>query len=248
MPSATPNEPNWRGSLERLRKTGCPTLVPVQHDHMPRKAILVLDHNAISDVVASTMEALTGADYANKLIVPELALDFFDVNAKKSSRVASNYCRRADEAASGSGSPSSPSPESALQPKELINCDKLQRKKKVLLKQDSFRVIVQRVDQYDTELLQELNIKPNSFDPRLYVLCALYFKKKYHLPTVIITADLAVKTLAETYDILTFPAENICNCGALTEEREAKKKRRRQHSSSSSRSSRCRTPPSTNPR
>ncbi|KPA76355.1 hypothetical protein ABB37_07702 [Leptomonas pyrrhocoris] len=198
--------PNWRGSLARLRAAGCPSLEPVLRGQMPREAVLVLDHNAIGDVVASTMEALTGAGYANNLIVPELALDFFDENAKTSSKAA--FSLHGPPAAASSA-------ESPLRPKELLNYEKLHLKKHVLLTKDTFRVTVQRVDEYDAELLEQLKIPANSYDTRLYVLCAVYFKKKLQRPTVIITSDPVVVEMAAEYGILTCPAENICDCGGL---------------------------------
>lgn len=171
---------------------------------MPQNAILVLDHNALNEVIASTMEALTGAGFKNLLLLPELALDYFDENAKNSSRVYFNAPR---DDGSSTASP--------LRPKELINYDGLQQKKDVLLQRDTYRVTVQRVDEYDKALLAELGIAANSYDTRLYVLCALYFKKKHRRPTVIVTTDPVVIEMAAEFDVLTCPPEEICSCGTL---------------------------------
>lgn len=207
---STSSVPQWRGSLARLRANGCPTLEPVVRGGMPQDAILVLDHNSINEVMASTMEALTGAGFKNLLIVPELALDFFDANAKNSSRVLFNA---REAAAQLSEAPSSP-----LMPKEFINYDGLRQKRDVLLQRDTYRVTVQRVDEYDKALLTELNIAANSYDTRLYVLCALYFKKKLQRPTVMVTSDPVVVEMAEEYGVLTCPSEAICDCGRLIAE------------------------------
>ncbi|KPI89640.1 hypothetical protein ABL78_1221 [Leptomonas seymouri] len=107
---------------------------------MPRNAILVLDVDTMKDVEASTIEALTGAGYANKLAGPELVLDFFDRNAKTSTKAAFS------QQSTASSSPPR-LPRSSLRPKKYIHYDKLQLKKEVL------RVVVQRVDECDKELL-----------------------------------------------------------------------------------------------
>lgn len=193
---------SWRGSLERLRLAGCPKLEPIGNAaDMPRNAVIVLDHTAISDVVASTMEALTGAGFDNRMIVPELALDFFDTDDKQA---------RSSLTATGAAAA-----DSALRPKFLINGDKLRQKKNVLLDRATYRVAVQRVDQYDADLMTELGINPKGYDTRLYVLCALYFRKMLKRPTIIASSDPVVVALAAQHDMPTCAPAEIVKCGHL---------------------------------
>lgn len=210
--------PDWRGSLKRLRRAGCPFLQPVLRDHMPCNAVLVLDHNALNDIEATTIEALTGAGYSNTLVVPELALDFFDADFKITKGKLSTQESGAVET----------SPDKDLLPsKARIHRVISQQKKKVLLQRDTYRLVVQKVDEYDEALLAKLQIPPKSYDTRLYVLCALYFRKKRQQPTVIVTTDPVVAAMAAEYDLLICPAKDICNCGSLIEKWATEKQRKK---------------------
>ncbi|KAK7196676.1 hypothetical protein NESM_000606700 [Novymonas esmeraldas] len=198
-------EPAWRGSLALLRRAGCPALGAEAGSEMPRRAVIVLGHDAIVDVVASAMEALTGAGFENRLIVPELALDFFDVDSKAAQAAFSGRV----------------TVEGQLRPMELIHYDKLRQKKNALLDSGTHRVVVQRVDQYDVELMRELQINPKHFDTRLYVACALFFKRRFKLPTILVSGDAVVQELAALHNLPTCAPADVITCGRLLVQRQA---------------------------
>ncbi|KAG5484111.1 hypothetical protein LSCM1_05966 [Leishmania martiniquensis] len=206
----------WRGSLERLRLAGCPNLRPVVQGGMPRNAIIVLDHVAIDSVTASTMKALTGVGFDNRLIVPELALDLFDKDAKTRTIAAFDNTTAGTSATPASAiAANASSSDSVLRPRALINYDKLRQKRNVLLDQTTYRVVVQRVDEYDVKLMKKLQIHPKSCDTRLYVLCALFFRKKFRKPTIIASSDPVVQQMAAEFQLPTCEPVDIVTCGEL---------------------------------
>ncbi|AIN96565.1 hypothetical protein LPMP_131380 [Leishmania panamensis] len=206
----------WRGSLERLRLAGCPTLGPVVQGVLLRNTIIVLDHVATVSVMASTMEALTGVGFDNELIVPELVLDFFDTDAKGiTAETFDSFTAGIPVTPASATAPAPSSADSALWPKAFINSDKLRQKINLLLDRRKHHIVVQRVDEYDAKVMKELQITPNSYDTRLYVLCALFFRQKLQKPIIIASSDPIVKRLAAEYQIPTCAPADIVRCGHL---------------------------------
>ncbi|KAG5505344.1 hypothetical protein JIQ42_07554 [Leishmania sp. Namibia] len=184
---------------------------------MQRNAIIVLDVVAIGPCDGlDNGGTYRGGGGDNKLIVPEPALDFFDEDAKARTVAASGSATAGTSPTTApANAPDAWSPGSALWPTALIHQDKLRQRKNVSLNRAASRVVVQRVDEYDAELKKKLQNNPKSYDTRLFVLCALFFCKKFKKPTIIASSDPAVQQMAAELQLPTCEPVGIANCGDL---------------------------------
>lgn len=204
-PKTSMAEIAWRGSLAALRDAGCP-LVP-QKDTRPRDTVIVLDDVAIDVLNGSELLAIASPMFRNTVVIPELALDMMDVyykqtrelfNMEKNAFVENDSDSDADEA---TGKPQNFVLPSRLSIQTTLN----NAKRAVMVDKIADKVVLQRVHEYDFDLMRELGVQRNSDDPRLYLLCTLYFKRKTGLPTVLVTDNTALASLATQHGLTAYP-------------------------------------------
>lgn len=160
------NTTDYVGSFAKLRHLPCPQRVMDgvrDRKEFPRNAYIIFDHTELPRVFQNTLIALTHPCCNNRIVIPELCLDWFDHEHKEA--------HSENHRAVGESEKDDAHSRVALS-KDL---------QKVLLDAKKHGIILQTVRQYDTAVVGALDMPrggPASFNNNgLYAACAAYFHR-----------------------------------------------------------------------
>ncbi|EPY21079.1 hypothetical protein AGDE_14303 [Angomonas deanei] len=192
----------FKGTFARLRLIE-PPAIEVVAKSKPSNCKLIFDHFSLAELSKSSLEALTHEMYENEIVLPELALDSFDLSDKQTRKET----REVHSA-----------PVSHLKAKCNINSEL----KKILLNSQASRLIklrFQKAYEYDFSVINDLNLSRNLYDMRLLVSCAVYYTYLYPERTIVLvlgsdaTYLASVREAAERYNIQVVLSSEVMTCG-----------------------------------